>query len=974
MSGGWRSARLRRRVAFVVCGAALVALAAVLRTIDDVSSASVLVSVIGAVVSVAALLADVLRGDADPLPRPAAELRHRAADALADAVREQWAAEFRLRRLQDPEPVDVRWVAADPRLADHPENVRRIPAPRDGQRQLGGIVDAFAAAPGRRLVVLGGPGSGKSVLALRFTLGRLAVRRPGGAVPVIFPLAGWDPRHSGLRDWLAERLAADHRPLAAFADGRRTMARALLDTGLVLPVLDGFDELPQAVYGEAVRRINAELDDDLALLLTSRPQAWATAVDEGDVLTAAQVVKLLPLDIGQSAAYLERTARPLPADGGRRATVWTPVLRYLEEEPGHPLAAVLTVPLMVALARTVYGNRSRDPAELLDDARFENAERIEEHLLEAFVPAAFHDAGDRGAMEARRRLGALARELQKRGTGRLGWWELEAMAPRVLRVYAPGLVAMAATAALLVPGLLSRASSDLATVEDAGSLVMNLVGRTLGYSLGVAFLLQPAAGRVRRIVFLRRQLVITTAAAGVLWAGFALRDDLRFGYRFGAVTDGWLPDLFGGCLFALLFTLFFGIAGLPRRPVPLSLPWAGNHRGRAAARGCGGALLVGGLSAVGGVLLGVADSPWTALIGTVCAVAGVVLLLSATRRAERDSVPRARPGRLTRRFAAELARGTAATLLIGLVATGVGGTVAVSVTVLKSGSRDDLDGRRIENWEFRERHGVRIAGTERPVRGTLLYPAERTRPVAYPRGTTPPNCEVPLLTGRRCRAFVSARTEFRSQRGAVVLRLATSHGPVTAEAAGMRDALPPRGRDWLTEGPAWGVAGRLLPPILAAGLLVGVVGGCVCGVHHALSAPSDVIRAAGPRSSLRTDRTATFARGGVAALVTGAVCLPVVAFSRDWGGFMHAGTQLWVPVGTAALALSAWGRLAVTRVWLAASGRLPWRLMAFLDEAHRRGVLRQSGAYYEFRHLRLQRQLASEPAPHAEDQRLHARR
>ncbi|MFH8697992.1 hypothetical protein [Streptomyces chartreusis] len=64
---------------------------------------------------------------------------------------------IRLRRLQDPEPVDVRWVAADPRLADHPENVRRIPAPRDGERQLGGIVDAFAAAPGRRLVVLGGP-------------------------------------------------------------------------------------------------------------------------------------------------------------------------------------------------------------------------------------------------------------------------------------------------------------------------------------------------------------------------------------------------------------------------------------------------------------------------------------------------------------------------------------------------------------------------------------------------------------------------------------------------------------------------------------------------------------------------------------------------------------------------------------------------------------------------------------------------
>ncbi|WP_432195785.1 hypothetical protein [Streptomyces sp. bgisy027] len=74
--------------------------AAVLRTIDDVSAASVLVSVIGAVAPVAALLADVLRGDADPLPQPAAVLRHRAADMLADAVREQWAAEFRNLRLQ----------------------------------------------------------------------------------------------------------------------------------------------------------------------------------------------------------------------------------------------------------------------------------------------------------------------------------------------------------------------------------------------------------------------------------------------------------------------------------------------------------------------------------------------------------------------------------------------------------------------------------------------------------------------------------------------------------------------------------------------------------------------------------------------------------------------------------------------------------------------------------------------------------
>ncbi|MGW0332294.1 hypothetical protein ACWD0J_10560 [Streptomyces sp. NPDC003011] len=64
-------------------------------------------------------------------------------------------------------------------------------------------------------------------------------------------------------------------------------------------------------------------------------------------------------------------------------------------------------------------------------------------------------------------------------------------------------------------------------------------------------------------------------------------------------------------------------------------------------------------------------------------------------------------------------------------------------------------------------------------------------------------------------------------------------------------------------------------------------------------------------------------------------------------------------VGTNALALSAWGRLGAARIWLAVTGRAPWRLMGFLAEAHRRGVLRQSGAHYEFRHLRLQERLAA---------------
>ena len=55
-------------------------------------------------------------------------------------------------------------------------------------------------------------------------------------------------------------------------------------------------------------------------------------------------------------------------------------------------------------------------------------------------------------------------------------------------------------------------------------------------------------------------------------------------------------------------------------------------------------------------------------------------------------------------------------------------------------------------------------------------------------------------------------------------------------------------------------------------------------------------------------------------------------------------------------------RIAIARVWLALRHRLPWPLMDFLADAHQRGVLRQAGAVYQFRHIELQHRLATRPS------------
>lgn len=60
------------------------------------------------------------------------------------------------------------------------------------------------------------------------------------------------------------------------------------------------------------------------------------------------------------------------------------------------------------------------------------------------------------------------------------------------------------------------------------------------------------------------------------------------------------------------------------------------------------------------------------------------------------------------------------------------------------------------------------------------------------------------------------------------------------------------------------------------------------------------------------------------------------------------------------LSKTAWGDFVVARTYLTMRHGIPWDLMAFLRDAHeRRGVLRQVGAVYQFRHVDLQRHLTS---------------
>ncbi|MFE6406663.1 NACHT domain-containing protein [Streptomyces sp. NPDC057837] len=932
-----------RRTGLAVACAALVTLAVVLvRDRGDADTASMWVSVVSAVVSVCAFLVDLVRGAnaEEPGPAESPEARRRqAADDLALAVRVQWSAEARGRRLQDPEPLDVHWSRSDPPLADRRADAA-VPAQRDGDQRLVRVVEAFRAVRSGRMVVLGAPGAGKSVVAVQFVLGVLEGRQAGEPVPVLFPLADWDPCSATLRDWLADRLAKDYGSLAAPVGGGRTLAHELLDAGLILPVLDGFDEIPRAAHAAALRSLNSELDARLPVLLTCRTAAWADAVLRGGVLTAADVVELRPLDFAAARTYLTRTAR--------HGSAWAPAL----EAPQPQLVRALRTPLTVTLARAVYEDPSRDPAELNDAGRFPTADHIEEHLLEAFLPAAFSGPGTRWHPQAAQRwLTRLARDLPG-SRWSLAWWELPAAMPRALRVVGPAVLALVATAALLVP-LAVRGGGVIANWDTKVSAVLNFAGILTGLCFGLAYLLPPTPETPQGPRWLAGTALRTAAAAAVAGVGLGLLAPPLVSSRLGAVLTPRATWYLNGCCFGLTLTMMFAVAGLSRRPGPLSLPWSGSPSGPRTVRALGALVVFAGLAVHG--------YTGAAVPAVTCVVAGLVLLMAGFGRSGRPTGSYVAPTTALRSFARGLLRGFVACTLIGVFSGAVVGVISGAFAAVHIDSAPEHDpGTEVRGWRLME-----TADGERAVRSTTpqaVLLVERTA------------LDAPFVVAEGARIHKDSTTgRFKGQ-----LTIRHSHdggwvadwpGTPTAWRGKVVDAhnvvlaLPAEVRLWLVHRTAPAVVRDAVRPLVAFGFLAGTIGGCASGVYRALNTPSDTIRAVGPRITLRTDRTATLARSAVAALLAGAVCLLLIAVTgrNSTLGTMH--TELWVPVGTSALALSAWGRTATARVWLALTGRAPWRLMAFLEEAHRLGVLRQTGARYEFRHQRLQRHLAETASP-----------
>ncbi|MFD6268776.1 NACHT domain-containing protein [Nocardia asteroides] len=404
----------------------------------------------------------------------------------------------------------------------------------------------------RRLVVLGGPGAGKTVAATYLARGLIerrnelisVPRRTTEPVPVRLNTAGWDGGRE-LTSWLVSRLGVDYELPAKVAE-------KMLEAGMILPILDGLDEMDDdTTDGARARALLDRLNErdwahrPVVVLCRSVEFDNLAQVGADNGLHGAGTVTIDPLTANQPAEYLAHYRHRI----GSAHPVWDRITTHLRVHADSPLAVTLRTPWMLGLTATTLHRTPQTAEDLLDCP---TAEGLRDGLLGAQIPAAI--AGTKDTEQFRdytidnveRWLRTLALHLQhRRDTGRNGTairldeiWEIAGAArARLLH----GMAAMLLTGLVLV--LVLGCTLDL-TLTLAFGLSGGLV-----CGLTVALTRHPIANRIAWKVPTRRRWPsgLAAGAAGALVLGLSAGISFRLSAGLvGGVTVGLAFGALGG--------------------------------------------------------------------------------------------------------------------------------------------------------------------------------------------------------------------------------------------------------------------------------------------------------------------------------------------------------------------------------------------------------------------------------------------
>lgn len=522
-----------------VTGIAFIVLSAYAKhaTLDD---ASVWLTFIGAVLSlVGAALAvyAVLPSSKPPL---AVSIQDEASKFLS-AVQSEIDCEYSRGRGSGSVSISVRWRQCAPPAIDETTNVYGTLSAHDIQRiqRTVSIERRFSQLPFRRLIILGKVGSGKSMLAMELALSIMDKGVSNLAVPVLFRVRNWNAEKFSLREWLVMELLQTYKQLRALHPNGATLAEEFVDRELVIPILDGFDELGPELYAAAIERLNHA--SRTPFILTSREDEFNLAVREHGTVALADGICIRDLSIDALNDYL---ALALPVSDSNTAK-WADFIRQLRRsDTDDPLRASLTTPLNAYLLVKAYQRMpSPGPSALFDRSQYPDLSTIESRLFSSYIDGIFEGTGSRYTpAQVRRWLGRIARWLEHREKQTFGWWEIRDTVACLERYFALSLAGCLGGAAILWP---------LSGWFGAG------IGAGVG--IGVSVNNKGPAPSIFGLKVPPPQKLLLNVASGTAGTLLAMAASVPFVPAGGLVARHSLRDVFAGSVWPLCIGAAIGV-------------------------------------------------------------------------------------------------------------------------------------------------------------------------------------------------------------------------------------------------------------------------------------------------------------------------------------------------------------------------------------------------------------------------------
>ena len=246
------------------------------------------------------------------------------------------------------------------------------------------IFDLFEEV-GRSLLILGSPGSGKTITLLQLAEALLAEARsdPGQPIPVILNLASWGQGQRPLAEWLVEEIFSQYGV-------PRRLSRTWIEQNLWLYLLDGLDEVADEAQAGCVAAINAFRGEYPAeMVVCSRAGEYELLPQKLNLATA---VHIQALSDAQVSGYLD----------GQEELVSDPELSELTHSP-----------LFLGIMALAFRGAPDEKLASLASGAGGRRELFARYVAEMFVRRPLPEDGRYDEIQSRQWLTHLAQGLQR---------------------------------------------------------------------------------------------------------------------------------------------------------------------------------------------------------------------------------------------------------------------------------------------------------------------------------------------------------------------------------------------------------------------------------------------------------------------------------------------------------------------------------------------------------------------------------